>query len=533
MLKRVFFLGGFLLLLTLTFGEITRGPFLQPTEDLEHSVGIAWETDNKNGGIVSYGLEEVGENQIEGEYQGKSPRGKHRYYIKLTSLKPGKEYKYKVISDGTETPIYSFLTSSSSPDFSFRALVLSDTHFYEDLNKAKSYLEPFLSAMENFKPHLLLHTGDFPYGGKPKKHATDLEYQNGLTLLKEIVARAIFCPVAGNHDLSRPSSYDYRIFADEFYLPENGPEPVSRRDRYLKEANYSFGYGGIHFTTLGVGYLHFGNHNTDGKIRNPYRWLENDLKNALASGKVRNIIGRAHVVQPYSNRRGGKPSSRTREAIRYTNILDKYKVALVLAGHNHSFQRTYPIDHEGSTSSSLGRIVTREKQHYTVPRGVIYQTVSSTLYPYEVSDWSGYAFRASEKGYLTLEVSRGGAKIKLKAWKAGGKVIDECVIERNISNVEMGEVKEEGIHFLWSVYPNPFNAECYIPVNAKCKMQNAKCRIYNILGQLVREIECSGVNVQDSRVYWDGKDSGGLEVPAGVYFYEVAGETVRRMVVVR
>jgi hypothetical protein len=71
-------------------------------------------------------------------------------------------------------------------------------------------------------------------------------------------------------------------------------------------------------------------------------------------------------------------------------------------------------------------------------------------------------------------------------------------------------------------YPNPFNPKCYLPINAKDKKQNAKCKIYNILGQLVREIECSGVNVQDSRVYWDGKDSRGLKVPSGVYFYEVA-----------
>jgi hypothetical protein len=83
-------------------------------------------------------------------------------------------------------------------------------------------------------------------------------------------------------------------------------------------------------------------------------------------------------------------------------------------------------------------------------------------------------------------------------------------------------------------YPNPMNPECYIPVNVKCKMQNVKCKIYNILGQLVREIECSGVQeFKGARVYWDGRDSRGLEVPAGVYFYEVTGEAVRKMVVLR
>jgi flagellar hook assembly protein FlgD len=51
---------------------------------------------------------------------------------------------------------------------------------------------------------------------------------------------------------------------------------------------------------------------------------------------------------------------------------------------------------------------------------------------------------------------------------------------------------------------------------------------------LVREIECSRVQgFKDSRIHWDGKDSRGLEVPSGVYFYEVASEGVRKMIVLR
>jgi predicted MPP superfamily phosphohydrolase len=448
------------LLLTFTFGKITRGPFLQPTEDLEHTVGIAWETDNKSGGVVSYGLNEVGEDQIEGEYQGKTQRGKHRYYIKLTNLEPGKEYKYKVISDGTETPIYSFLTSSSSPEFSFRALVISDTHFRENLNFSQARLAPFLPHMKEFKPHLLLHLGDFAYGGWLKGRAADLEYQTGMTVLKEIVARAIFCPVAGNHDFSTPYKHDYRIFADEFYLPENGPEPIKSSDYYLKESNYSFTYGGIHFTTLGVGYLHFGKPNIDEYMKNPYQWLENDLKKAFESRKVRNIIGRAHIVKPYSTRRGRNPTPRTKEQARYTNLLDKYQVILVLAGHNHSFQRTYPIDHQGSTSG-LGKITAQVKNQYLGHQGVIYQTVSSTLYSYRVSNWSGYAFTSSMLGYLTLEISEGGKRIRMKSWTRNGKVIDECVMERIINQRKFEGRKS---FFPWG-YPYPFTLRRMLRVN--------------------------------------------------------------------
>jgi hypothetical protein len=85
-------------------------------------------------------------------------------------------------------------------------------------------------------------------------------------------------------------------------------------------------------------------------------------------------------------------------------------------------------------------------------------------------------------------------------------------------------------------YPNPFNPECWLPVGEiENKTGKVRVKIYNILGQLVREIDCSNRSSRSngSKVYWDGKDSRGLEVPSGVYFYEVAGERVRKMIVLR
>jgi flagellar hook assembly protein FlgD len=50
----------------------------------------------------------------------------------------------------------------------------------------------------------------------------------------------------------------------------------------------------------------------------------------------------------------------------------------------------------------------------------------------------------------------------------------------------------------------------------------------------VREIEISNLTSQISQfIYWDGRDSRGLEVPTGVYFYEVTGEDIRQMVVLK
>ncbi|MFH1613197.1 MAG: T9SS type A sorting domain-containing protein, partial [bacterium] len=67
-------------------------------------------------------------------------------------------------------------------------------------------------------------------------------------------------------------------------------------------------------------------------------------------------------------------------------------------------------------------------------------------------------------------------------------------------------------------YPNPFNPECYIPIEiTNNKSQNIKIKIYNILGQVVREVMTNNAN---NSVYWDGRDNLGKEVSSGMYFYE-------------
>jgi flagellar hook assembly protein FlgD len=81
------------------------------------------------------------------------------------------------------------------------------------------------------------------------------------------------------------------------------------------------------------------------------------------------------------------------------------------------------------------------------------------------------------------------------------------------------------------------NPECWIPVEIQNVGSIQKVKIYNILGQLVREIDSrlrgNDISQISKSVYWDGKDSRGMEVPAGVYFCEVTGQGVRRMIVLR
>ena len=89
-------------------------------------------------------------------------------------------------------------------------------------------------------------------------------------------------------------------------------------------------------------------------------------------------------------------------------------------------------------------------------------------------------------------------------------------------------------------YPNPFNPETWIPFQLK-EGSNVNIRIYNLSGELVRELEVgykpAGVYVnRDRAIYWDGKDKLGQSVANGVYFYNInAGSfnAVKKLVILK
>lgn len=108
------------------------------------------------------------------------------------------------------------------------------------------------------------------------------------------------------------------------------------------------------------------------------------------------------------------------------------------------------------------------------------------------------------------------------------KLSDEIVSnDDNITTV--GEVA------IVSNYPNPFRAETKISYQVK-EFNRVMIKIYNTKGQLINtllnETKTSGFH----DIIWQGDDSQGREVPAGVYFYQVnIGQTkfIKKAVVLK
>jgi len=84
-------------------------------------------------------------------------------------------------------------------------------------------------------------------------------------------------------------------------------------------------------------------------------------------------------------------------------------------------------------------------------------------------------------------------------------------------------------------YPNPFNSSTAIPIKIN-RTQQTQIFIYNIKGQLVRQLFDGILQTGTHKINWDGRTEKGNPVPSGIYLYNIKNEQeslINRMVLVR
>jgi hypothetical protein len=77
-------------------------------------------------------------------------------------------------------------------------------------------------------------------------------------------------------------------------------------------------------------------------------------------------------------------------------------------------------------------------------------------------------------------------------------------------------------------YPNPFNPATTIPLSVPDGAEAVDVAIYNLLGQLVRQVWSGPLAAGEHRLTWDGRDGQGQPVASGAYLYQLrVGEQLR------
>ncbi len=277
--------------------EIVVGPLVQMPAPGE--VIIAWETDVPTQGRVIYGQEGTFDRSAS------SPAAGTRHEVTLGELAPGNAVSYRVFAGTTHTGVYSFF-APPGPDHEVKVVVLGDTRTMH-----RNHLAVVESALVH-EAHVTFNTGDLVERGD------DLDmWKCFFAVERPLLASTVSFSAIGNHEQVGDG---VDIYKSLFVYPPGSHAP---------ELDFTVDVGPARFVVLD-------NAVTAKNPETQREWLERVLDEADALPAIAHVIVFVHQgVQ--SN--GPHGPSKSLIAAGLDDVMRDHGVDLVIAGHDHSYER--------------------------------------------------------------------------------------------------------------------------------------------------------------------------------------------------
>jgi hypothetical protein len=328
---------------------IIRGPYLQ--KGTETSVVVRWRSDSNTPSVIEYSLNSDFSSKVVLPVNPvASPATGYDYTVEITGLSPNTKYYYRIGNNGSLSSGITDLYFKTHPTIgtsgSYRFWVLGDCGTGDDDDNAEDVRDAYYSYIttNSYDTDGMLFLGDNAY-----LDGTDAQFQVAVfDTYPDILKNTISWSCFGNHegwwlspsDLGYPVDFTGSPYYDIYTFPVEGESGGMASGT---EAYYSFDYGNIHFMVLDS----FG---TDRSATGAmHTWAENDIQNTTQKW----IVAFWHHP-PYS--KGSHDSDTEIELIEmrenFLPMLEANGVDLVLAGHSHSYERSYFINgHYGDSDT--------------------------------------------------------------------------------------------------------------------------------------------------------------------------------------
>lgn len=327
------------------------------------------------------------------------------HWVRFSSLEPGTKYSYTVGNDEYRSEEYVFESEEENTD-SFKFIVITDhqrgipDHLpdYSNVNRLMK------TAFERHPDIKFIYTG----GDNCDNGQNDLQWNGMFEGMKGIIESVPYMMTTGNHDnrgfetyFPEPCGKFYLEHADFFDFqyknsyPQNGPEG------YITE-NYSFDYGNAHFLIMGI--------NAPEIVAD---WAYNDLQSSDKTWKIGSYHFPIYPVMPEGQNDDGYPALR--------KPIEKGRLDLLIAGHEHSFARTFPtVNDELFDKPSQGVV------HYIAGNGGgnIYHSNARKV-------WHSAFYPQEERMglYCIFEINKN--KLTATAYMEDGRIVDELIIDKD------------------------------------------------------------------------------------------------------
>lgn len=375
-----------------------RGIHVSLGADAARTATIAWFTDGLDdpGTTVSYGPTEALGSLATGTTVQATGVTVLTHEVSLKDLAPGARVYYRVWGDDE---IRSFHTSplGRAP---FRFTVFSD-HGRQPQSQTTTGL-----AMAE-QPDLHLMAGDLSYANSDFP-----DWDTWFDQIQPFASTVPLMPAPGNHEYETGGTGSFRT---RFALPG-------------AEQYYSFDYANVHFLVLTSDRA---TATGEAIAASQIAFAENDLRDAFLR-KSQGLIDFTVVVQHhplYANMEGGVVDGMLeRQANPYLisweePLLHRYQVDLVIAGHNHHYERLKPM--------AAGHPTQGGARDYQAPTGGFIEVITGgggqSLYSFRDPNdfWPASAARAKRFHFLRFDVN--GKTMSMTALASDGddpRVID-------------------------------------------------------------------------------------------------------------
>jgi acid phosphatase type 7 len=281
---------------------VRRQPYLQQVT--KSSATIGWVSLAPDGEQVEVTMPDARPmSSMPGEREAVTVRnlGENQKWSVIDNLLPDTVYCYRIVDQtGPLTERIGFRTAPG-PDSNAPIRFLA----FGDSGGGGSDQRTLAEQMYNFPYSMIVHTGDIAYDSGTIGEFEDTVFRMYAPIFRHIP----FFPAAGNHEYKTMSGAPFRAV---FALPGDG------------EKWYSYDWGRIHFVAL----------DTEADYATQARWLDADLTATALPWKIVYFH-----KPPYSNGQHGSDIS-LRNALQ--PVLTKHRVQLVLAGHDHDYERIHP-----------------------------------------------------------------------------------------------------------------------------------------------------------------------------------------------
>ena len=318
---------------------LSRGPFIQNPDALTTTMTIVWWTDTVGDSTVEYGTTLALGSSKNVAQAGSCEIGTAGtcHTVQITGLTPNTKYFYQlktngvvVLASGSSVYFRTFMAPSDTSDLHFTVV--------GDWGAGSSATTNVANNQNATDPPLIVTVGDNAY-----ENGTLSDWDNNAIVPayeNSILRRAVFMTVLGNHDLNDvgASNWASSIQIHMFAMPRNATP--GQEERY-----YSFDQGDAHFVVL--------DSNPPAVAATQTNWLAADL---AATTRKWKFVFFHHT--PYSCATGFAAlgsSLNVRSA--WGPLFEQYGVDVVFDGHDHSYERSMPVDDSKGESGAVSKTV--------------------------------------------------------------------------------------------------------------------------------------------------------------------------------